>query len=228
MCHQVVQWGQKSEDSGSPTVHGGVCGYWCTVVYCNIVSALPQGHNRGGEMSVCFRSYSPRTMDAFAPSGLIRGRRAAFISVRAYCQVDAPMAKAWASEGAGIMVVSYRHSSSESYFPSGAVLQGGQSTQISGSVRKRRSVADVSATGNSACPSGTQSALPFPAACRTWRLNSSLRSHRTSETQLDLSAIIENRSFADCSSVGDAAAWSDVRHMKFLRRFSFSPYATNR
>ena len=117
------------------------------------------------------------------PNHLLPSVWRAFISVGAYCQGDTPMAKAWASEGAGVMEVSYRHSSSESYFPSGAVRRGGQSTQISGSVRKRRSVADVSATENSACPSGTQSALPFPAACRTWRLNSSLRSHRTPEAQ---------------------------------------------
>ena len=101
------------------------------------------------------------------------GRGAAFISVGALCQ---------ASEN-GIMEVSYLQSLSESYFPSGSVRRGGQAAQVSGSVRKRRSEADVSASGNSACPGGTQSALPFPEACRTWRLNSSLRSHRTPEAQ---------------------------------------------
>ena len=126
-----------------------------------------------GEVSACSRGHSPRTMDAFAPSGLIRGRRAAFISVGALCQ---------GSEN-GVMEVSYLQSSSESYFPSGAVRRSGQATEVSGSVRKRRSEADVSASGNSACPGGTQSALPDPEACRTWRLNSSLRSHRTSEAQ---------------------------------------------
>ena len=34
-----------------------------------------------GEVSACSRGHSPRTMDAFAPSGFVRGRRAAFTLV---------------------------------------------------------------------------------------------------------------------------------------------------
>ena len=128
---------------------------------------------RGGKKSFTLRKSNP---DASGPLH-------DFISVGAYCQGDAPMAKAWASEGAGVMAVSYLHSLSESCFPSGWARLGEPRAGVSGSGRKRRPAIGNPMAAMVACEGGTHRALSRREASKTRRLNSSLRSRRTAEAQ---------------------------------------------
>ena len=106
----------------------------------------------------------------------MRNRRPkAFISVGALCQASASK----------LMAVSYLHSLSESCLPSGPSRRSESETEVSGSERKRRPAIPmvIEMLEIFACQGGTHNALPRRETSMTRRLDSSLRSHRTSEAQ---------------------------------------------